>query len=217
MATTPLPATPMPADIALYAPRGTPSVPPRVRSLIGCRFGRLLVRYYAGSDRHGRSYWCCLCDCGVVCRIPGSRLMGNTGREGKDHPQVSCGCARADPGIRKAARLTMPPARRKEICLKMRSAVRHRKPAYSMDAHRAAELLGVSVERIEALALDGMLGSTTRRGALWVSSQDVSSMIAVQQRNKRRCRVMDALLGLSRPELSPLAAKRAGGPGEAAT
>jgi hypothetical protein len=90
----------------------------------------------------------------------------------------------------------MPPAKRKEICSKMRRAVKHRKPAYSMDAHRAAELLGVTVERIEVLAQDGMLGSTFRRGALWVSSQDVSAMIATQQRNKRRCRVMDALMGL---------------------
>lgn len=215
---------PVPRDIALSVPRGTPSVPPRVRSLIGCRFGRLLVRYYAGADRHGRSYWCCLCDCGVVCRVPGSRLLGNTGREG-NHSQKSCGCERADPSIRKAARLTMPPARRKEICLKMRRSIRQRKPPYSMDAHRAAELLGVSVERIEILAQDGMLGSTIRRGALWVSSQDVSAMIATQQRNKRRCRIMDALMGLSgsgpgssdptisRPALSPPAAERAGGPG----
>jgi hypothetical protein len=75
-----------------------------------------------------------------------------------------------------------------------------RKPAYSMDAHRAAELLGVSVERIEVLASDGLIGSTYRRGALWVSSQDVSSMIATQQRNKKRCRIMDELMGIRAPE-----------------
>lgn len=179
-------------------PTGTPSVPPRVKSLIGCRFGRLLVRYYAGQDKHGKSYWCCLCDCGVVCRVQGGRLLGtslsakNRGR----NAQVSCGCARADPGVRKAARLKVPAKRRKEICDRMRNAVRNRKPAYSMDAHRAAELLGVTPERIEILARDGMLGATTRRGALWVSSQDVAAMIATQQRNKRRCRIMDALMGL---------------------
>jgi hypothetical protein len=204
------------ADIIHAIPQGTPAVPPRVRSLIGCRFGRLLVRYYAGSDKHGRSYWCCLCDCGVVCRVPGSRLLGNTGGKDNGHPQRSCGCERADPGVRKAARLTMPPKRRAEICKKMRNAVKHRRPAYSMDAHRAAEMLGVTVERIEVLVQDGMLGATTRRGALWVSSQDVSAMIAVQQRNKRRCRIMDALLGLTGPVSSPVS-KRASGTGEAAT
>ena len=178
-----------------FTPKGTPKVPPRVKSLIGCRFGRLLVRYYAGADKHGKSLWCCLCDCGTVLRVPGSRLLGNSGKD-RDHGQKSCGCERADPGIRKAARLKVPAKRRAEICSKMRKAVKHRKPAYSMDAHRAAELLGVSVERIEVMAQDGMLGSTFRRGALWVSSGDVSALIATQQRNNRRCRVMDALMGL---------------------
>lgn len=176
-------------------PKGTPSVPPRVKSLIGCRFGRLLVRYYAGQDKHGKSLWCCVCDCGAVLRVPGSRLLGTTGKE-RGHPQRSCGCERADPGIRRAARLKVPATRRKEICTKMRKAVRQRNPAYSMDAHRAAELLGVTVDRIEILVQDGLIGSTYRRGALWVSSNDVSNMIAAQQRNKRRCRIMDAMMGV---------------------
>jgi len=182
-----------------HTPKGTPAVPPRVKSLVGCRFGRLLVRYYAGADKQGKSTWCCLCDCGVVCRVPGSRLLGTSGKD-RGHSQVSCGCARSDPGIRKAARLKVSPKRRAEICSTMRRAVKHRKPAYSMDAHRAAELLGVTLERIEVLVGDGLLGATTKRGALWVSSQDVSAMIATQQRNKRRCRVMDALLGLDLPD-----------------
>jgi hypothetical protein len=181
----------------MQPPKGTPKVPPRVKSLIGCRFGRLVVRYYAGADKHGKSMWCCLCDCGAVCRVPGGRLLGNTGKD-RGHGQKSCGCERADPGIRKAARLTMPAKRRKEICTKMRQSVRNRKPAYSMDAHRAAELLGVTMERIEILVQDGLLGSRYKRGALWVSSNDVSAMIATQQRNKRRCRVMDNLMGLEK-------------------
>jgi hypothetical protein len=178
-------------------PKGTPTVPPRVKSLIGCRYGRLLVRYYAGQDKHGKSYWCCICDCGTVCRVMGARLLGTTTKE-KGHTTKSCGCEKADPGVRKAARLKVPAKRRQEICRKMRESVKpqNRKPAYSMDAHRAAELLGVTVERIEVLAQDGLVGSTFRRGALWVSSQDVSNMIAVQQRNKKRCRVMDELMGL---------------------
>lgn len=179
------------------APKGTPKMPPRTKSLIGCRFGRLQVRYYAGSDKHGKSYWCCLCDCGAVCRIPGARLLGTGKRKnGVPEIQVSCGCAKADPGIRRAARLKVPAKRRAEICNKMRKSVKHRKPAYSMDAHRAAELLGVTLERIEILAQDGLIGSTFRSGELWVSSQDVSDMITTQQRNKRRCRIMDALMGL---------------------
>lgn len=176
-------------------PKGTPEVPPRVRSLIGMRFGRLVVRYFAGQDKAGKSLWCCLCDCGVVCRVPGGRLLGNTGKD-RGHGQKSCGCERADPGIRKAARAKVAPKRRAEICKQMRESVKCRKPAYSMDAHRAAELLGVTVERIEILAQDGILGSTFRRGALFVSSQDVSNMVGIQMRNKKRCRVMDELMGL---------------------
>ena len=180
----------------IYKPKGTPEMPARVKALVGCRFGRLLVRYYAGSDKHGKSLWCCLCDCGAVCRVPGSRLLGTSGKDRNGHGQKSCGCERADPGVRKAARMKVPAKRRAEICHAMRKAVKHPKPPYSMDAHRAAELLGVSMERIEVMVQDGILGSTTRRGALWVSSSDVSALVATQQRNKRRCRVMDAMMGL---------------------
>jgi hypothetical protein len=179
-----------------FVPKGTPEMPPRTKSLVGCRFGRLIVRYYAGADKHGKSMWCCLCDCGTVLRVPGSRLLGQSGGKDRGHPQVSCGCARADPGIRKAARLKVPAKRRREICSTMRVAVRHRKPAYSMAAHRAAEMLGVSVERIEVMVQDGLLGSRYKRGELWVSSGDVSDLVATQERNKRRCRVMDAMMGL---------------------
>lgn len=182
-----------------HEPAGTPKVPPRVKSLIGCRFGRLLVRYFAGQDKHGKALWCCICDCGVVCRVPGSRLLGNSGKD-RDHGQKSCGCERADPAVKKAVWAKMPREKRAKCdtrCAKMSRNVKTRKPAYSMDAHRAAELLGVSVDRVEVLAQDGMIGSTFRRGALWVSSQDVSTMIAAQQRNKRRCRIMDAIMGLN--------------------
>ncbi len=164
-----------------------PPTPPRVKSLVGCRFGRLVVQFYAGMDKHHKSYWCCLCDCGKTTRVPGARLLGS----GRKNNQKSCGCLRADPGIRRAARLKVPAKRRAEICQTMRDAVKDRKPAYSMDAHRAAELLGVSVERIEIWVKDGLLGSTMRRGALWVSSGDVSALIALQQRNRRICKAMD--------------------------
>ena len=80
-------------------PKGTPEIPPCVKSLIGCRFGRLLVRYFAGKDKHGSALWCCICDCGTVLRVPGKRLLGTSTSE-KGHPQISCGCARADPAVR---------------------------------------------------------------------------------------------------------------------
>lgn len=165
-------------------------VPPRVRSLIGMRFGRLEVKHFAGMDKHSHSYWCCLCDCGSMCRVPGSRLLG-TGCKEAGHYQKSCGCMRADSGIRKAARAKVPRERRGAICNRARAAVRERKPAYSMDAYRAAELLGVSVERVEVLAKDGLIGSTYKRGELWVSSGDVASLIGVQERNKRHCRTIE--------------------------
>lgn len=186
----------------MQPPKSTPQIPPRVKSLVGCRFGRLLVRYYAGTDKHGKSAWCCLCDCGTVCRVPGTRLLGTSGHDRNGHSQKSCGCERSDPAVRKAAwakmRATNPEKRKKcdDRCSKMNRKVKNRKPAYSMDAHRAAELLGISMERIEVLVQDGIVGHRYKKGALWVSSGDVSALIATQQRNKRRCRVMDALMGL---------------------
>jgi hypothetical protein len=169
---------------------GVPTVPPRVKSLAGCRFGALVVQFFAGQDKHGKALWCCTCDCGVTCRVSGSRLLGTRSKD----TQKSCGHLRADPGIRRAARLNVPAKTRAEICAKMRKAVRTRQPAYSMDAHRAAELLGVSMERITVLVADGILGSTLRKGALWVSSRDVSTLLAMQERQKKRCPAKNAWL-----------------------
>ena len=170
-------------------------IPSGVKSLIGQKFGLLRVKYYAGQDKNGKSLWCCLCECGTVLRVPGGKLIGTSAKPG--HSQKSCGCNRADPEVRRVAREKVPAKKRRAIARKgaAASAGKH-KICYSIDAHRAAELLGVSVERIEVLAQDGMVGSVWRRGALWVSSGDVADMVAVQQRNKRRCRVMDELMGL---------------------
>ena len=169
-------------------PKNAPPIPipPRVRSLVGARFGRLVVRFFAGMDKHRKSFWCCECDCGNFCRVPGTRLLG-TGSNKEKGVQVSCGCARADPGIRLAARLRMPAKKRSDICRKMRKAVKNRQPAYSMDAHRAAELLGVTLERLEIMAKDGLIAYTYKRGALWLSSKDVSALIADRERKKNRC------------------------------
>lgn len=158
-----------------------------MKSLVGKRFGRLKVSAFAGfGSGVSRPYWCCLCDCGNTCRVEGRLLLGTKDSNPK-HRQVSCGCARADPEVRRKARMNVPASKRAAICKKMRKAVKDRKPAYSMDACRAAELLGVSEERIEILAKDGVFGYTYRKGALWVSSGDVARLIGEQERNKKRC------------------------------
>lgn len=62
--------------------------------LSGRRFGRLLV---IGRDmiRPGRPHWLCRCDCGNWHAVAGFAL-----RRGA---VVSCGCARRDPEVRRAA------------------------------------------------------------------------------------------------------------------
>jgi len=73
----------------------------------GQRFGCLLVIERA-PDRPGsaHAHWLCQCDCGnrVVVRSNG---LGTT--------SLSCGCLRATPAIRQAARLKTPAKRREEI------------------------------------------------------------------------------------------------------
>lgn len=158
-----------------------------MKSLVGRRFGRLKVTAFAGFGQGcQRPYWCCLCDCGNTCRVEGRYLLGTKDPEGR-HRQVSCGCSRADPNIRRAARLKIPAKRRAQICTKARKAIKHRTPPYGMDVLRAADLLGVTEERVEILAKDGVLRHRYRKGTLWVSSADVATLIAQQERNKKRC------------------------------
>jgi hypothetical protein len=83
--------------------------------------------------------------------------------------------------------MKVPKEKRIAICKKMRECRKRKSQPYSMDVLRAAELLGVSEERIEILAKDRVLGSTYRRGTLWVSSEDVATLIATQERNQKRC------------------------------
>jgi len=157
-----------------------------MKSLVGRRFGRLKVTAFAGFGRGvSRPFWCCLCDCGNTCRVEGRLLLGT--KDTAKHRQVSCGCARADPEVRRRARMTIPREKRAAICRKMRKAVTRRNAAYSMDGARAAELLGVSEERVSILASSGVLAYTYRKGTLWVSSEDVATLIATQERNKKRC------------------------------
>ena len=53
-------------------------------SLIGLRFGNLVVIERTGSDENNNSLWKCLCDCGNHINVQGTRLM-------TDHTR-SCGC-----------------------------------------------------------------------------------------------------------------------------
>lgn len=65
-----------------------PTRPPtkRVKSLIGCRYGRLVVRAHVGitAGRYRNSIWECACDCGRKIHVRGQSLKG--GRT------LSCGC-----------------------------------------------------------------------------------------------------------------------------
>jgi hypothetical protein len=81
----------------------------------GNRYGRLVVLEYAGREepleagQGGPARWLCQCDCGNQIAVRGKRL-----RVGR---QVSCGCERADPNIRQAARMKVSARRRKAIAV----------------------------------------------------------------------------------------------------
>lgn len=92
-------------------------MPGVLNDLTGRTFGRLKV---AALERmaHGHAYWRCQCECGARPVVRGTRLTsGHT---------VSCGCQRADPGIRRAARELVSPRRRRQIA-KMGARARHGK------------------------------------------------------------------------------------------
>jgi 5-methylcytosine-specific restriction endonuclease McrA len=57
----------------------------RVKDLSGKRFGRWLVKAYAGSDDRGDAAWMCVCDCGTERVVRGFQLV--------DGKSQSCGCA----------------------------------------------------------------------------------------------------------------------------
>ena len=77
-----------------------------VKILTGQVFGRLMPTCdYRIVNR--KAEWLCDCTCGSVVWVRGTRMT-----QGK---QVSCGCQRADPAVRRAARLVTSPKRRKAI------------------------------------------------------------------------------------------------------
>jgi hypothetical protein len=80
-------------------------MPGKVRDLKGRRFGRLIVREL--ENVRGHAYWRCRCDCGADTVVRSQKLT--SGRI------VSCGCFKADPAVRQAARMRTPAARRRQI------------------------------------------------------------------------------------------------------
>jgi hypothetical protein len=85
-----------------------------VTNLRGRRFGRLRVPTDAEYEirdyvpgKGGKAYWPTVCDCGNEQTVRGTKLT----RE----ETVSCGCQKADPEVRREARLQTPARRRKAI------------------------------------------------------------------------------------------------------
>ena len=80
----------------------------KINDLRGRRFGRLTIAADAEPDlRDGHARWPCVCDCGAHSLPRGSKLLAGL--------IVSCGCARADPAVRQAARMRTPAKRHREI------------------------------------------------------------------------------------------------------
>lgn len=80
---------------------------PEVNDLRGRRFGRLRALEEVHPIRNGKAYWKCECECGLIATVRGTKLTSGA--------IVSCGCWRADPAVRRAARHKVDPARRVEI------------------------------------------------------------------------------------------------------
>lgn len=78
-------------------------LPAKVTDLRGRTFGRLTVREFA-EVKNGFAYWKCDCECGTVGKEVRGKNLAAWEKEGR---AISCGCLRANPLIRKAARLTM--------------------------------------------------------------------------------------------------------------
>ncbi len=173
------------------------------RDLKGMRFGRLVVQYYAGLNKHGSACWCCLCDCGNVCRVTGGNLIQKPGRSS----QKSCGCFRREHAattvtrMREAA-LKIPKedrAKWQQAAHSVHTKRLHR--TFCLDIHAASELLQISEELVLNLAKDGVIRSKIRQGETWVSSHDISQLLIKQDCKKKQCRLIDVMMGLN-PELA---------------
>jgi hypothetical protein len=84
-----------------------------ITDLRGRTFGRLSISNRAEPvSRNGRAWWPCFCECGREVLVMGKRLLIPDGQPGCTR---SCGCWRADPDVRQAARMKVSPRRRRQI------------------------------------------------------------------------------------------------------
>lgn len=56
----------------------------KIHDLKGQRFGRLIVKEFAGLNKHRKATWDCLCDCGKKVIVVGTSLINGS--------TTSCGC-----------------------------------------------------------------------------------------------------------------------------
>lgn len=94
-------------------PRNFIALPKGTIDETGHTYGRLKVLEYACSANRN-AYWLCLCDPALGGDGNRVEVRGDRLRNGRT---VSCGCWRADPNIRQAARMKTPPRRRKQIAI----------------------------------------------------------------------------------------------------
>ena len=66
----------------------SPSLPPRVKNLVGQTFGRLKVTDFSHRNERSDQFWLCHCSCGKDKAINGSSLTSNR--------VLSCGCLRSE-------------------------------------------------------------------------------------------------------------------------
>jgi hypothetical protein len=69
--------------------------------------GRWMLLRPDGIDGYAETYWLCRCECGTVRSVRARSLKRGTSN--------SCGCLRADPGVRREARMKVPAAKRRKI------------------------------------------------------------------------------------------------------
>lgn len=156
----------------------------RLKDLRGKRFGRLLVKHFARMA-HGHAEWCCICDCGSVVRARGTRLV-----QGK---QVSCGCAKSDPAVRRDARLKTPAARRSQIAslggaATASAGIRKNRPANcTMTLDQAALILECTRDAVAAMVQSGRIEHKEKGGRILVAARDVEALAKTTLRARNRC------------------------------
>lgn len=166
-----------------------PPIPKRVQDMRGMRFGMLYVRAFAGMDG-GHSTWCCECDCGALCKVPRSRLLGNSGKD-RGHSQKSCGCRKQDPDVQRAARAKIPASKRREIAAKARAARKRQSRPFAFTLQSAARELRCEPEDVIQMTQGGHIRSVERGGELCFSAGEIRKLAKIQKRNSRHCRALE--------------------------